>query len=186
MNNLNTKSQYTPNHLITVLLYFSFIWVGLYPALSSIYSNFYYSFGNVLDSASSVFSSVIVYVIVQAFVSWICLELIFMVYRFILSFKIYSFVLPSHKLKDEMRMFFIYRNVFLGLFLNICFIFPYLYALLGLIDLLVTMITFLCFAAHINKTYSEPLIGHFVFKSFITPVVIYEILVVVINFLEVL
>ena len=161
MNRVNARTQYTPNHLITFLLYLSFIWTGIYPALSSLSSNFYYSYGNVFDITSSVFSSAIIYIFVYAFVSWISLELIFMFYRFIMSFKIYSFVLPSHKLKNEMRTFFIYRNVIFGLFLNICFIFPYLYALISIVDVIVTMTAFICFAVHINKTYSEPLIGHF-------------------------
>lgn len=186
MINLGNQTKTKPSKGLIFLLILSFVWVSIYPVLSAMVSDFYYNYGNIFDFSSIIFSNAIIYVIVSALVSWIGFELIFIVYRFLLVFKIYAFVLPPAKLKNEVRTFFIYRNIIFGLFLNICFIYPFLHVFVTLVDLIVTMITFICFANHIKKTYSEPLVGHFVFKCFITPVVLYEILVVAINFLEVL
>lgn len=185
MINLKTTIKAKNSKLIIFFLILSFVWISIYPVLSSLTFDFYFNYGNVLDFASQMFSSALFYVLSSAILSWVGVELIFMFYRFILSFKIYSFILPAQKLKDEMRMFFIYRNIIFGLFLNICFIFPYLHSFSVLVDLLVTMISFICFANHISKVYSEPLIGHFVFRCFINPIILYEIIVVTINFLEV-
>ncbi len=185
---INSKMQYKSknNYLLMVLLFLSFVWISLYPVLSALTSNFYFSYGNIFDFSSGIFSNALLYIIITSLISWVGLELIFVVYRFLLAFKIYSFVIPSEKLKNEMRTFFIYRNIFFGIFLNLCFLFPYIHAFVELADVIITMTTFICFACHIKKTYSEPIVGHFVFKCFISPVILYEILVVLIAFLEVI
>lgn len=186
MTNITLQTKQNSNKLTIFLLILSFVWISIYPATSAIVYDFSFNYGNVFDGTSLIFSSALINIFVNAIVSWVWLELIFMIYRFILNFKIYSFVLPVDKLKNEMRTFFIYRNLIFGLFLNICFMFPYVHTLAPLIDLIVTFSTFIYFASHIKKTYSEPIIGHFVFKAFITPVIIYETLAVFINFLEVI
>ncbi len=186
MINQTFKPQAKSSGWIIFFLILSFIWTSAYPVLSSLVYDFSFNYGNVFDFSSLIFSNAIFYLISSAILSWVGVEVIFMVYRFILSFKIYSFVVPAHKLKDEMRSFFIYRNILLGLVLNVCFVFPYLHAFAGLLDVIITTITFLCFASHINKAYSEPIVRHFVFKCFISPVILYEILVVAVKFVEVL
>ena len=186
MISLNNQTKTKTNKLIVFLLILSFVWVSLYPVLSAMTGNFYYNYGNLFNFSSPIFSNALIYIIVSALVSWIAFEVVFIAYRFLLGFKIYSFILPQNKFKNEARNYFIYRNIIFGLFLNICFIYPFLHVFVTLVDLVVTMTTFICFANHIKKSYSEPLIGHFVFKCFITPVVLYEILVVAISFMEVL
>ena len=183
---INSRTNNVNNYWTMIMLYLSFVWVGIFPVISSLSSGFLLSYGNLFDFSSLIFSSGVINVLVSALVSWIGFELIFMVYRFILSFRIYSFVLPTDKLKTELRTFFIFRNLILGVLLNICFIFPYLYALSGLFELVITTIIFIVFSLHINKTYSESIVGHFVFKCFVSPLILYELFVVITNFLGVI
>lgn len=183
---INSRTNNVNSYWTMIMLYLSFVWVGIFPVISSLSSGFFLSYGNLFNLSSLIFSSGIINVLVSALVSWIGFELIFMVYRFILSFKIYSFILPIDKLKSELRTFFIFRNLILGIIFNICFIFPYLYALSRLFELIVTTIIFILFSLHINKTYSESIVGHFVFKSFVSPLILYEVAVVIINFLGVI
>lgn len=186
MTNITLQTKPKSNYLTIFLLILSFLWISIYPSTSAIVYDFSYNYGNIFDSTSPIFSSALISIFINGLLSWVWVELIFMFYRFILNFKIYSFVLPADRLKNEMRTAFIYRNLIFGLFLNICFIFPYIHSLMPIADLLITFTTFICMATHIKNTYSEPIIGHFVFKCFITPVIVYEILVVFINFLEVI
>ncbi len=158
-----------------LLLYISFVWISIYPATSIMASNFYFGFGNLLDEG---LSSLVIAALTQGLLYWAGFEIIFFIYRWFLKFKIYSFIVPENKLKVESRMFFIYRNVFYGIFVNLCFLFPYLMAYAPLVDLVITLIALIAYASHLNKTYAEPIIGHFVFKCFCYPIFLYEALIV--------
>ena len=94
------------------LLFISFVWVSFYPAMSALSSDFYYNYGNILVSSSPNFVYVITMILTEALFSWAFFEIVFYVYRLVLSFRVYSFVVPMEKLKIESRVFFIYRNVF--------------------------------------------------------------------------
>lgn len=187
MINANLTSQKQKvNKLLIFLLYLSFIWISIYPVASTLVGNYYFSYGNIFDGSSMIFSSGLLYLIINALVSWIGFELIFIFYRFVLAFKIYSFVVPQEMLKNDMRTFYIYRNLIYGLFVNLCFFFPYLNSILVLVDVIVTMMAFILFSCHIKKKYSEPIVGHFVFKCFMYPVAFFEAVNVLIAFLEVI
>lgn len=186
MINTTLKTKSKNNYLTILLLILSFVWINIYPSVSTMVFDFSYNYGNLFDSSSIIFSSALINILINAIISWVWIELIFIFYRFILNFKIYSFVVPVDRLKNELRTFFIYRNLILGLFFNICFIFPFIHTLSPILDLIITFTTFICFAFHIKKYYSESIIGHFVFKCFISPIIIYEFLVVIINFVEVI
>ncbi len=168
------------------LLFVSFLWVVLYPTLSMVSSDFYFNYGNIISSSSVNFSYTVAMILAEALVSWLVFELIFYVYRLVLSFKVYSFVVPVEKLKSDSRIFFVYRNIFYGLFLNLCFLFPYMYIYAGLINLAVTLGVAIIYASYLNKTYGEPVIGHFVFKCFCYPLFCYEALVLLSSVAEVL
>ena len=169
-----------------IMLFISFIWISIYPASTAMAGNLYFAYGNLFDMASGNLSSFIVMILAEALVMWLGFEIIFYLYRWLLGFKIYSFIVPADKMKSESRLFFIYRNVFYGIIVNLCFLFPYLQVYLPFFDLVITLITLISFAAHLNKTYAEPIIGHFVFKCFCYPVFVYEALVVLSQVLEVL
>lgn len=165
--------------LYIVLIFISFIWISAYPAACIATDNFYLGYGNLFDMESGNFSSFVMLVLSQAVIYWLAFELIFYLYRWFLGFKIYSFIVPADRLKQESRIFFIYRNCFYGIFVNLCFLYPYLYSFTLFFDLVITLIAVIAFASHLNKTYAEPVVGHFVFKSFIYPIFIYEALMLI-------
>lgn len=179
------KQETKSGWLYIFLLFASFIWTSLYSATIMLTGDFYLNFGNLLDVQSPNFSSIVMMICTEAMISLLVFELIFYIYRFILQFKIYSFIVPTDRLKNESRMFYVYRNIFYGLFLNICFICPFLYSFSSLISLVTTFIMLLIYANHLNKTYAEPIIGHFVFKNFCYPIFIYQAIILFIDFIEV-
>lgn len=163
------------NHWIyKLMLFLSFVWLELYSTSLSLVFSFEYGYGNVFSDAN--LSVVISEVIVNALMSWAVFEILFWIYRYVLSFKIYSFIVPMDSLRAETRFFFIFRNVFLGIICNLCFIFPYLFSFEPFFNLLITMIVFVIYARHLNKIYSDSIVGHFVFKNFCFPVFIYELI----------
>ena len=162
------------------LLILSFVWLELYPTTLSFVYSFEYGYGDLFSDAnlpvaiSSLFTN--------AIISWLSFELLFWIYRYVLSFKIYSFIVPMDSLKAETRMFFIFRNVILGLFCNLCFLFPYIYMFEPFLDLLITMIVMIFYAKHLNNVYSDSIVGHFVFKNFCYPIFIYELIEIICGF----
>ena len=168
------------------LLFLSFVWVSFYPSMTALSADFYSNYGNIVSAESMNFGYVVSTITVEALFSWLFFEVVFYLYRLVLSFKVYSFVVPPDKLKTESRIFFIYRNVFYGLFLNLCFLVPYLYAYAEFINLAVTLAFTIVYASVLNKNYGEPVIGHFVFKNFCYPLFFYEALMLLSSVMEVL
>lgn len=172
--------------LIIALLFISFIWTSLFTATSSLTGTLYFNFGNMLDSNSSNFSSIVFIILSEAILSYVAFEFVFFLYRYVLQFKVYSFIVPLDRLKTESRVFYIYRNVFYGLFLNLCFLYPYLYSFAPLISVASTFILLIFYANHLNKTYAEPIIGHFVYKNFCFPLFVYQAIILLFDIFEVL
>ncbi len=172
--------------LVIVLLILSFVWTSLFTTASSLTNLLYWNFGDLLDFGSVNFGSVLTMVFAEAISYWIVFEIVFYLYRYVLQFKIYSFIIPKERLKIESRTYFIYRNVFYGLFLNLCFLFPYLYIFAPVVSLIATFATLILYSVHLNKTYAEPIIGHFVFKNFCFPIFVYQAIVLFIDIIEVL
>ena len=181
----NKKKSYA-GWVCIVFLFLSFVWISLYPAVCSLVSKAYWNFGDMLNVYSQNFSSIVMIVLTESLMYWLSFEIVFYLYRYVLQFKIYSFIVPLDRLKIESRTFFIVRNVFYGIYLNLCFLFPYLHIFSPLMNLIITFVMLLFFASHINKTYAEPIIGHFVFKNFCYPVFAYEAIVIIIELIGVL
>ena len=155
-----------------VCLILSFFWVSIYSTTTMFVTSLNLGYGDLLSKANLavVFSSVLY----DAIFSWICFEILFWIYRYILSFKIYSFVVPMDSFKAETRIYFIFRNLILGIVYNLCFVFPYLNIFSTFFDLLITLVVLIFYAKHLNLTYSDAIVGHFVFKNFCYPIFIYE------------
>lgn len=184
--NLSNNTKTSNSWIYSILLFVSFLWVALYPATSILVESFEFGYGNLLNFSGENSSYIVMMILSEALYMFIGFELIFYFYRYFLTFKIYSFIVPTDNLKVESRVFFIYRNLVFGLVSNLCFLFPFLYKFLPFFDLVTTMIFLLIYACHLNKKYAEPIIGHFVFKNFCYPVFFYEALVVLFQVLEVL
>ena len=178
-----TKQRQWPYLLI---LYVSFVWIVLYPTAITWTDSFVFSYGNMFDISSENFNFIIFSFLLNGLMEFIGFELIFWIYRLILSFKIYSFIVPADRLKVESRLYFIMRNVFYGLFVNLCFFHPYLYNYVGFADIVITLVMVIFFVRHLCKTYSEPIVSHFVFKYFCYPIFIFEGLSIFVSIMGVL
>lgn len=182
----DNKKKHMNGWIYVILLFISFIWISLYPATNSLEGSFIFGYGNLLNFSNPNFAIICMMIITEALLDWLMFEVLFYFYRYILTFKIYSFIVPLEDLKIESRLFFIYRNIFYGVFVNLCFLFPYLYEFASLVNLVITMIALIAFSKNIVKKYSEPIVAHFVFKNFCYPVFVYEALTVLIAIVEVL
>ena len=156
-----------------LLLYVSFIWIVLYPTFITVVGSDIFGYGNVLNLNSSLFSYVLLSILFNGLIYFVEFELIFWIYRLILSFKIYYFIVPTDRLKIESRKYFIIRNIIYGLFVNLCFFYPFFFNYIEFINVIVTMTMVFFFIKHINKTYSEPIVSHFVFRYFCYPIFIF-------------
>ena len=154
------------------ILILSFVWLSFYPTMLSFVDSFNVGYGNALTKGN--FSVILTSVITDAIFSWIVFEILFWIYRYFLSFKIYSFIVPSDSFRAETRIYFIFRNVILGLVYNFCFLFPYLFVYRLFFDLLITLVVLILYVKHLLAAYSETVVGHFVFKNFCYPIFIYE------------
>lgn len=166
------------------LLFLSFVWLELYTSSLSFVYSLETGYGNAFSQANLV--SVLGTVLINALFSWAAFEILFWLYRFVLSYKIYSFIVPMDSLRAETRLYFIFRNVILGLVCNLCFLFPFLYIYEPFFDLLITMIVLIFYAKHLNAVYAETIVGHFVFKNFCYPIFIYELIDIICGILVVL
>lgn len=168
-----------------LILFLSFVSIDFYITVSSESTAIYFLGGNIFSSFENI-AYVLGLTLVEALIDWLILELVMWIYRTILSLKIYSFVVPSQKLKNETRLFFAIKNFLLAIIVNLCFAFPYLYKFIEAFDIFLLIIMLIIFAWHIQRKYSQPVICHFVFKCFCYPVFFYECLVLLIAYLGVL
>lgn len=183
-NIMYTRKPRQNNWIYSLFLVLSFVWLSIYPASISFIDEFTYGFGNVLTEANLPLLTASVFI--EAISSWISFEILFWIYRWVLAFKIYSFIVPMDSLKAETRLYFIFRNVFLGIMYNLCFLFPYLFAYSVFFDVVITMVVLVCYARHLNANYAETIVGHFVFKNFCYPIFVYEAIEVLFGLLVVL
>lgn len=172
--------------LYIFILFLSFVLVSIYPVTNSLVYTFELGYGNMLDSSNPNFTYVLSSIFIDALYSIVIFEIVFYIYRFVLAFKIYSFVVPNDMLKVESRMFYFYKNIIYGFVLLLCFAFPYLYMYAEFFNLVITFTMLILYAKRLNKKYSEPVIGHFVFKNFCFPIFVYEAIVLIIRVMGVL
>ena len=166
------KNEKKNTWIYKFLLFLSFVWISIYPVINDCVYSFKLAYGNLFDSSNLM--TVVSSVLFEALMAWAGFEIMFWLYRYILTFKIYSYIVPMDSLKAETRTYFIYRNVFYGLFYNLCFLMPYLESFAVLMNVMITLIVLIIYSKHLNSTYSDPIIGHFVFKNFCYPIFIYE------------
>lgn len=185
-NHYFAKSRPINQWLYIFILYLSFIIVAIYPVTNSLVYTFELGYGNLMDSTNPNFSFILSSIFLDALYSIVIFEIVFYIYRFVLAFKIYSFVVPNDMLKVESRMFYFYKNIIYGFLLLLCFEFPFLYIYSELFNLIVTFTMLILYAKRLNKKYSEPVIGHFVFKNFCYPIFVYEAIVLLIKVVGVL
>ncbi len=167
--------------LYIFVLFLSFVWCSCYTVETSLSGYIFTSPGKLFQFSSMNFYYEIALILAISVIYVTIFELAFYVYRFMISFKVYSFIIPLERLKADARMVYAFRNLLYGIFMNLCFLFPFLESYAMFASLLFTMIMMIDYAITINKVYAEPLIAHFVFKTFMYPVFLFEILTMLFN-----
>ncbi|MBQ8451162.1 MAG: hypothetical protein IJ538_00050 [Clostridia bacterium] len=176
MNNANVNVKRGSSPIFYILLLFvSFLWLNLYPTINQL-GDFFIGYGNLFDFSNPNMTFIVSRVVIGAVVDTAIFELLFFVYQLILTRKVYFFVVPHDKFKVESRVFMFYRNMFLGILYNLCFLYAFLYTYALLFEILITLLVVILYAKHLAKHYSDPIIGHFVYKSFVYPLFIYEVI----------
>lgn len=179
--NIMLKKKSTFSKAIPVLLFLSFIWLNFYSTMTNV---------NTINFNVGHFGNLPVYLLIDvlmvAVIDYLVFELLFFVYRFILGFSIYSFMIPKPVLKDKFRFWYFVRNLVLGFVYNVRFFFPVFTTYLCVFELIMNFIFIICFYFDLSVEYVEPLVGQFVFKTLAVPVVLYEVYSVIVLLVGVL
>jgi len=159
---------------LPMLTFISFVWLNLYSTLTEI---------NVVNLDYELFGSVDTYVFLSVLLAglfdYLIFELLFFIYRLFLGFSIYSFMIPKNVMIDKFRIWYILRNVVLGIIFNLRFFFPYISTYLCVFELILNFGFIICLYFALAKNYVEPLVAQFVFKTLVIPVILYEVYVVI-------
>ena len=158
--NFSNNTKTSGGWIYLILLFVSFLWVALYPATNMIVSSFEFGYGNLLNFSGENSSFVVMMILSEALYMFISFEIVFYLYRYFLTFKIYTFIVPTENLKVESRVFFIYRNLVFGLVSNLCFLFPFLFKFLPFFDLVITLIFLLVYGVDGCLTICHRIILH--------------------------
>lgn len=162
--------------ILPLLVFLSFIWLNLYTSVASVteiallQGDTYLVFG----------------IILKGVLDYFIFEILFYIYRFLIGFSIYSFMIPKNVMKDKFRLWYLIQNVILGFLYNLRFFFPYFTVYLCIFELCFNFLFIFGLYFHLEKSYVEPLVGQFVFKTLAFPVIIYEIYRVVLLMVGVL
>ena len=155
--------------LLPVLLFLSFVWLNLYTELAqAVAISVNYSTG------SYSLTYVILELLFLSAISYLVFELVFFVYKFLIRFSIYTFMIPRQVLQNRFRLWMIVRNVLLGIIFNLRFFYPYIAIYLSIFDVLFTMLFAVCVYFNLAKKYVDPLVGHFLFRALSVWIAIYE------------
>ena len=172
--------------LYLFLLYLSYVWVSIFPSTSYLATDVTLGFGKLFSPSSGFLFYEILYLLSYAGISMLFFEFFFLIYRASLQKSVYTYVVPADKLKADCRLYFAIRNVIYGIFLNLCFLYPFIYKFDYFFNVTITIIMLMVFAYKTQKEHSEPIISHFVFKNFCYPVFYLEIVFFILKIFEVL
>ena len=178
---LPAERSFFSKFCLPVLLFFSFVWLYLYTTLSDINDVLF-----VNETFSSLPTYLIFSVLFVSLVDYLVFELEFFVYRLFIGFSIYSFMIPKNVLIDKFRMWYIFRNLILGLVFNLRFFFPFIGTYLIIIELIANFAFIFLLFNDLKKDYVEPIVGQYVFKTLVLPVILYEIYIVITQMVGVL
>lgn len=172
---LNTKVKTGVfSKILPFLVFLSFVWLNFYTTTADL---------NVLNINFTIFDTIESYVffsvLFAGLLDYVLFEFIFFIYKFILGFSIYSFLIPRQVLNNRFRLWFMIRNIVLGVVYNLRFFFPYITVYLVVVEVILNMSILICLYYDIKKDYIEPLVGQFVFKTLSIPFILYEVYIVI-------
>ena len=165
--------------MLPFLLIASFMWLCLYESFSD-------TAYNMFITSSAFKSSLFVDLIFSGIVNWLIFEVTFYVYKLVLSFSVFSYTIPKMYMNNRARLFMVFRNIALGIILNICFFVPALSAFEPLIVLVVDFVVFALLVKHMLKDRVHITVTSNVYKALFTPFIILKAVEMLFLMLEVL
>jgi len=159
--------------ILFVVFILSFMWLNLYSTLLAY---------NTISIKADATTTFIVELIISGAFSAVLCAAVFIFYRFVLRFSVYSFLIPDLALKDNLKWYFIIRNIIMGGLYYLCIYFPLIYNYLPAIDVIVIFIVFVLYAMHCCKLYVERVVVPFAFRALLRPLIIYEFVILAINY----
>ena len=167
------------SYVYIFVLLISFAWCSCYSVENTLSPYLFTTYGKIFQFGSQNFLYEMVILLSVSVIYTLAFELIFYFYRYVIAFRVYSYIIPVDRFKADARLTYALRNFFFGIFTNLCFLYPYLQTFEIFVGLFFTMLTLILLALRINKTYGEPLVAHFVFKTFMYPIFLYEIVTMI-------
>ena len=132
------------------LLLLSFVWLGLFEnyagAMVEVVDYFKYSMMD-MGFGSTIFFSMLAYILID----WIWFEIILYFYKMLVGLSVFSYTIPKALLENNARIFMIYRNLILGIFMNLLFFFPYLMNLVIVVEIIVDVLVFAFFFLRVSR-----------------------------------
>lgn len=183
---IDTREKNKPiRKFLPFLCFLSFVWLCLFESVSGteLLSSLYYMEDVTLYS-STLYK--VINVLFLTLADWIWFELIFYFYRMLISFSIFAQTIPKSLFENKARYYIILRNVFLGIFMNLLFFFPYLINFLLIVEIIVDFGIFALFFMSVSRETVSVMIMPNVLKSYFVPFMFIELIHVIIAVVGVL
>ena len=174
----NTKEnqrilQSVLHKILPFVFVLSFMWLDLFSQLLAF-------------NATTIETDRVVTFITELFIfgalSAIVCAVIFWCYKLVLGFSLYTLLIPAYAIKDGLKWHFIIRNIIMGGLYMLCIYFPFIYIYLAAIDAIIIFVVFMLFARRCARLYSDRLVMPYVFRALMTPLIIYEFALLLINY----
>ena len=125
------------------------------------------------ESASGVFWS---YTFYLTLISWLIFELVMRAYYFFVSLSMYAFVIPKRDAYYILRAVFAVRNILIASFSFLLFVSPIFINYISVIALIIDFLALVLAFLWIKKYYLGDVLAPFVWKSFLRPFIVFEII----------
>lgn len=151
----------------------SFMWLDLFSELLVF---------NATTISTDITLTFITELLISGALSALFCAVIFWCYKLVLGFSLYTLLIPAFAIKDGLKWHFIIRNIIMGAFYLLCIYFPYIYNYLAVLDAIIIFMVFMMFSKRCVKLYVDKVVAPFAFKALMTPLIIYEFAILLINY----
>lgn len=177
MINTKTKCNCGVWHkLLPYVLFLSFVFACTYQAIQT--TNYVASLGMANTT------TLIYYMLLFGLVSFIGFKIIYWLYKSILQTSPFTFCIPYVVFDDQFKTLFVIKNVVIGFFGIVFLSAPYLFNILPIMNLVMSLII-IPVIYKLDQKYILDLIANQVFKTFAVPYFLYFVFDVVFAIMEV-
>ena len=175
-NYLMTNKRTGTDFIVLVVLACSFFAIGMFRA---------FEMGNgrsVLSLGLSPAMTYWAYVLFMGALGWIVFELVLRLYYFFVSMSIFTFAVPKIRAFYIFRLFYAIRNIVVAGLSFLLFVSPVFVNYLSVFSLILDFVVLLCIFGVVCKKYLGTLLAPFAWKAFLRPFVIYETILIALQF----